>query len=146
MKLFLHPFRKISDRLSIRGEDQKLFIRFLWVCSFIAILLLISALLAWAFEQKGTQENTIKSFWDGIWWAIVSIATVGYGDKYPVTFQGRLVGIILIIVGYSSLSFFTGLIASLFVEDRLKGAKGLKTIRTHNHIVICGWNNTAEFF
>ncbi|HPU99858.1 MAG TPA: NAD-binding protein [Candidatus Cloacimonas acidaminovorans] len=146
MKLFLHPFRKISDRLSIRGEDQKLFIRFLWVCSFIAILLLISALLAWAFEQKGTQENTIKSFWDGIWWAIVSIATVGYGDKYPVTFQGRLVGIILIIVGYSSLSFFTGLVASLFVEDRLKGAKGLKTIRTHNHIVICGWNNTAEFF
>ena len=115
MKLFLHPFRKISDRLSIRGEDQKLFIRFLWVCSFIAILLLISALLAWAFEQKGTQENTIKSFWDGIWWAIVSIATVGYGDKYPVTFQGRLVGIILIIVGYSSLSFFTGLVASLFV-------------------------------
>ncbi|HNX02428.1 MAG: NAD-binding protein [Candidatus Cloacimonas sp.] len=146
MKLFGHPFRKLLDRFNIRGEDQKLLIRFLWVCSFIAILLLISALLAWGFEHQGGQQNSIKSFWDGIWWAIVTIATVGYGDKYPVTYQGRFVGIILIIVGYSSLSFFTGLVASLFVEDRLKGAKGLKQIRTHNHIVICGWNNTADYF
>ncbi len=119
--------------------------RFLWVCLFIAILLLVSALLAWVFEHRGYEGSSIKSFWDGIWWSIVTIATVGYGDKYPITFPGRLVGITLIVVGYASLSFFTGLIASLFVEDKLKGAKGLKQIHAHDHVVICGWNNSGDF-
>jgi voltage-gated potassium channel len=71
---------------------------------------------------------------------------VGYGDKYPITQLGRLVGMMLIIIGFASLSVFTGLIASMFVEDRLKGAKGLKQLRISNHIVICGWNNTGHFF
>ena len=143
--LFAH-FRKLLYRHNIRGDDQKLLLRFLLICLFIAILLLVSSCLAWIFEHHGAEGNSIQSFWDGIWWAIVTIATVGYGDKFPVTFPGRLVGIILIIVGYSSLSFFTGMVASLFVENRLKGAKGLKQIKTHNHIVICGWKKTAEFF
>jgi len=56
------------------------------------------------------------------------------------------VGISLIVAGFASLSIFTGLIASLFVEDRLKGAKGLKQLRIHDHIVLCGWNNTAHHF
>jgi len=129
----------------MHGDSLKLLTRFLWVCLFIAILLFLSALLAWVFEHRGYEGSSIKSFWDGIWWAVVTIATVGYGDKYPITFPGRIVGILLIIVGYASLTFFTGLVASLFVEDRLKGAKGLKQIRAHNHVVICGWNNTGDF-
>ncbi|MCB5261884.1 MAG: ion channel [Candidatus Cloacimonetes bacterium] len=127
-------------------ENQRLIFRFLWVCLFIVILLLVSAGLIWLFEYKGQSSNTIDSFWDGIWWAVVTIATVGYGDKFPVTYAGRVVGLILIIIGFVSLSAFTGLIASLFVEDRMKGAKGLKKIRSHNHIVLCGWNNTAHNF
>lgn len=136
---------RLAKRFSLHGDSQKLLTRFLWVCLFITILLLVSALLAWFFERKGYEGSSIKSFWDGIWWSIVTVATVGYGDKYPITFPGRIVGITLIIVGYASLSFFTGLIASLFVEDRLKGAKGLKQVRTHGHIVICGWNKTGDF-
>lgn len=128
------------------GDSQKVISRFLWVFGFIVLLLLLSAFMAWMFERSGIGSNTIKSFWDGIWWAIVTIATVGYGDKFPVTQPGRVVGIILIVVGFTSLSVFTGLIASLFVEDRLKGAKGLKQIRSHDHVVICGWNNTGDFF
>lgn len=142
----LRKLRKLALYYNLNAENQKLFLRFLIVCGFIAILLFVSALLIWLLESKGTTPNTITSFWDGIWWAIVTIATVGYGDKFPVTHPGRLVGMILIIIGFASLSVFTGLIASLFVEDRLKGAKGLKQIRLHNHIVICGWNNTAHFF
>jgi len=145
MKRYRGIIGRLAKRYSVHGESQKLLSRFLLVCLFITILLLVSALLAWAFERRGYEGSSIKSFWDGIWWSIVTIATVGYGDKYPITFPGRIVGIILIVVGYASLSFFTGLIASLFVEDRLKGAKGLKQVRTHNHIVICGWNNTGDF-
>lgn len=138
--------RKLARDYNLNAENQKLLLRFLLVCLFIAILLFLSAFLVWFFEYKGNDSSTIRSFWDGIWWAIVTIATVGYGDKYPITHPGRVVGMILISVGFVSLSVFTGLIASLFVEDRLKGAKGLKQIRLHNHIVICGWNNTGHFF
>jgi voltage-gated potassium channel len=142
----IRALRKLCLRQGISHENQKLVLRFVWVTFFIGVLLLISAALVWLIEQKGAASNTIESFWDGIWWAIVTVATVGYGDKYPITGLGRVVGMLLIIIGFASLSVFTGLIASLFLEDRLKGAKGLKQLRLNSHIVICGWNNTAHFF
>ncbi|MDD4310525.1 MAG: potassium channel family protein, partial [Candidatus Cloacimonetes bacterium] len=139
MKRYLKSF-------NLAAENQKLVFRFLWVFLFIALLMLLSSFLVWLFERHGYEANTIKTFWDSIWWAVVTIATVGYGDKFPITVSGRIVGMLLITVGFTSLSVLTGLIASLFVEDRLKGAKGLKQIRSHNHIVLCGWNNTGNFF
>jgi voltage-gated potassium channel len=142
-------YRKLRSKslfYNLNLENRKLILRFLWVCLFIFILLLASAWLIWLFEFKGNTPNTISSFWDGIWWAVVTIATVGYGDKFPITYPGRVVGLILITVGFATLSIFTGLIASLFVEDRMKGAKGLKQIRMHKHIVLCGWNKTAHNF
>ncbi len=142
----LRKLRKQAHYYSLSVDNQRLILRFLIVCGFILILLFFSALLVWLFEYKGNSSSTITSFWDGIWWAVVTIATVGYGDKFPITQPGRMVGLILIIIGFATLSIFTGLIASLFLEDKLKGAKGLKQKRLHNHIVVCNWNNTAHFF
>jgi voltage-gated potassium channel len=138
--------RRVALHFNLHADALRLARRFLLVFFFIVFLLVLSAFLAWVFEYRGSESSSIKSFWDGIWWAVVTIATVGYGDKFPITYPGRIVGMVLIIVGFTSLSVFTGLIASLFVEDKLKGAKGLKQIRTHNHVVICGWNNTGDFF
>lgn len=142
----LKKLRQTARKYNLSVENQRLILRFLWVCFFIVILLIASSVLIWLFENRGQSPNTISSFWDGIWWAIVTITTVGYGDKFPITFPGRVVGLILISIGFVSLSVFTGLVASLFVEDRIKGAKGLKQLRLHNHIVLCGWNNTAHHF
>ncbi|HQQ67385.1 MAG TPA: ion channel, partial [Candidatus Cloacimonadota bacterium] len=143
---FDQALRRFCMRYGLSPDNLKLLQRFIWITFFIGVLLLISAALVWLVEFNGSGSNTIKSFWDGIWWAVVTIATVGYGDKYPITGLGRMLGMLLIIIGFASLSVFTGLIASLFVEDRLKGAKGLKQLRLNNHIVICGWNNTGHFF
>lgn len=136
----------LAQRYFLSAENRKLIRRFLLVCLFIFILILVSSYLVWKIESTGTSQNNIHTFWDSIWWAIVTIATVGYGDKVPLTQYGRVVGLVLIGSGVVLLSVFSGLIASLFVEDRIKGAKGLKQIRDHNHIVICGWNKTGDAF
>lgn len=137
--------RKISRRLPVSAAYRRPLLMVMSVVLILLCLLILSSFLVWIFESKGNSQSTIGSFWDGIWWAIVTVATVGYGDKVPSTPYGRLVGIALIGVGFTLLSVFTGLVASLFVEERMKGAKGLKQIRFHDHLVICGWNKTAEF-
>ena len=74
----------------------------------------------------------------------MTMTTVGYGDKYPVSLGGRGVGIILICSGVGLMSLVTATIASLIVEKKLKEGKGLETITDREHIVICGWNQHTE--
>jgi len=93
------------------------------------------------FNQSSSNINTV---WDGVWWAIVTMGTVGYGDKYPVTVGGRLVGIFLIFAGVGLMSLFTATIASAFVERRMREGRGLETIKTRDHILICGWNEHTD--
>ncbi len=147
MKLRSGVLRFINKRwegFAFLSADNRLLIkRVIIIGWFVALLILICSFLVWRFEYNGIGSGTIRSFWDGIWWAVVTIATVGYGDKYPVTYPGRTVGMILILFGYVMLSVFTGLVASVFVEDKLKGAKGLKPIHATHHLVLCGWNQTA---
>jgi voltage-gated potassium channel len=95
------------------------------------------------FEHGDTQAN-IHSLWDGLWWAMVTIGTVGYGDKYPVSVAGRLVGFLLIFSGVGLMSLLTATIASVFVERKIKEDKGLETVKVKDHIVICGWNQHTE--
>jgi voltage-gated potassium channel len=56
------------------------------------------------------------SFEDGVWWAIVTLGTVGYGDIVPTTPWGRFVGSIVIVVGVTFLAFLTATVTSLFVS------------------------------
>ncbi|MEK6653808.1 MAG: ion channel [Thermodesulfobacteriota bacterium] len=95
------------------------------------------------FEQKADDSN-IRSVWDGLWWAVVTIATVGYGDRFPVSLGGRLVAVVLIFFGVGMMSLFTATIASIFVEKKIKEGRGLETVKVKDHVVICGWNQHTE--
>jgi len=106
-------------------------------------IILVTAGAVYYFEYQQSSSN-INNIWDGIWWAIVTMGTVGYGDKYPVTTGGRFVGILLIFTGVGLMSLFTATIASAFVERRMKEGRGLETIKASEHIVICGWNQHTE--
>ena len=106
-------------------------------------VVILSALAVHYFEHL-RQEANITSVWDAIWWSIVTMGTVGYGDKYPVSIGGRLVGILVILSGVGLMSLFTATIASLFVEKKIKEGKGLDTFKEKDHIVLCGWNQHTE--
>jgi voltage-gated potassium channel len=117
--------------------------RFFQVTAVTLAIILVSAAGVLYFEALRKDAN-IRSLWDGVWWAIVTMGTVGYGDKYPVSTGGRVVGLLLIFSGVGLMSLFTATIASLFVEKKIKEAKGLEAIREKDHLVICGWNQYTE--
>jgi voltage-gated potassium channel len=83
----------------------------------IAILTLIfSSITILQFEDA--PDSNIKTAEDAIWWACSTISTVGYGDKFPVTTEGRIVGVILMIVGGGLFATMSGFFASWFVDDQ----------------------------
>jgi voltage-gated potassium channel len=68
-------------------------------------------------EQQDPNAN-IKTAGDAIWWSVTTITTVGYGDKYPVTAEGRIVAMILMTAGIGLFGIFSGLAASFFLGSR----------------------------
>jgi voltage-gated potassium channel len=66
--------------------------------------------------QATFDAGEFHSVWDGVWWATVTVTTVGYGDLYPKTVGGRLIGIVVMLVGIGFLSVLTATIASHFVR------------------------------
>lgn len=74
------------------------------------------ALLVESFE-RGVPGSNITSIPDALWWAVTTITTVGYGDRFPTTPAGRGVGVLLMILGISIFGFIAGSLASFFVEQ-----------------------------
>jgi len=72
-------------------------------------------------EQFASGAN-ITSASDALWYTIVTISTVGYGDRFPVTNQGRLIGVLIIVIGVGIFGTFTGYLANLFLAPRKDSA------------------------
>lgn len=70
----------------------------------------------------------IKCAEDAIWWSIATITTVGYGDKYPVTTEGRAIGTVLMVCGVGMFAGLSGLVASLFLGGREQKSGDLRQI------------------
>jgi voltage-gated potassium channel len=83
----------------------------------VAALLTVTGILVAGAAQSAFSAGEFASLWDGIWWAVVTVTTVGYGDLYPTTVQGRLIGMALMFTGIGFLSLLTAAIASRFVKQ-----------------------------
>ena len=81
---------------------------------------------------------------DGLWWSIVTLTTVGFGDIFPVTLGGRLIGIVLMFLGIGVLGMFTATIAGVFVEKRMMKDRGMDSYDGKGHIILCGWNGRMK--
>lgn len=81
----------------------------------VAIIVLQSAAMLMVAVEAGQPGANIEDGGDALWWAFVSVTTVGYGDKYPVTAAGRVIGSILLAVGIGLFSTITGFLATKLV-------------------------------
>ena len=78
--------------------------------------LFLGAWLVLLFDNHAKGSN-IHSYLDALWWAIVTVTTVGYGDRYPVTAGGRAVAVVLMLVGIGLIGVLTATVASAFVKE-----------------------------
>jgi voltage-gated potassium channel len=87
----------------------------------VLVLLVVQIGSAEVLRFEGTNPDAnIKTGGDALWYAFVTITTVGYGDRYPITMGGRLAGIALMVCGVGIFSVFTGFIANSFLAPAKK--------------------------
>ena len=119
---------------------NKIAIRLLKYALIIFLVIFLGALGILLIEFRGEGYN----FYDAFWWALVTFTTVGFGDLYPITFWGRFIAMIVILLSLVILAIFTAFIASSFIDIKLKERRGLSDIKEKKHILICGWNNSSK--
>ena len=85
-----------------------------------------------------------RSLPDALWWSVVTLTTVGFGDISPVSFGGRLIGVVLMFFGIGVLGMFTATIAGAFVEQRMRKDRGMESCTFEKHIILCGWNGRTK--
>lgn len=113
---------------------------------FLAFVMLVSALTLYYFEINEA-DSKIHSFFDALYWALVTISTVGFGDITPVTPEGKVITMALIIAGLGVISFFTSIIVSAFTDKmaEIREHRVLSELERHSNIsLVCGFGRIGR--
>jgi voltage-gated potassium channel len=120
VKLFkiLRAFRSVRLllRYLMRNRTQNTFV----TVAAISCLVAMFGSMAILNLEKDSPDRNIKTPSDALWWSVVTLTTVGYGDRFPVSDGGRIVAAILMTAGVGLFGTFTGFVASMFVEPDIK--------------------------
>ncbi|MFN4216120.1 MAG: potassium channel family protein [Brevinematales bacterium] len=108
---------------------------------FLSLMALVP--LVWWVERTGGND-LFSTIGDALWWLIVTIPTVGYGDIVPRTVVGRAIGVVVIVFGVAFYAILSGQIVSFLIDKKLKERRGLSVVRFKNHILILGVNSYLE--
>tara|TARA_B110000438_G_scaffold295457_1_gene338473 strand:- start:176 stop:1279 length:1104 start_codon:yes stop_codon:yes gene_type:complete len=107
------------------------------------IKVIIAILLIWtsgAMIISIIEPGAFKKLSNSLWWAIVTMTTVGYGDMAPTTVPGRILAVFIMLTGIVLVAIVTATISSSFITKKIMEGKGLEKINLKNHIIVCGWN------
>jgi voltage-gated potassium channel len=120
----------------------------LYTLLFLLIFITVTAGIAiYVFEQN--ENDNIESIFDALYWALITISTVGYGDISPVTSEGRVVSMMIIVSGIAMISFVTSVIVSSFSEklDELKENRIIEEVnKKEEFMIICGYGQMTRMF
>jgi voltage-gated potassium channel len=107
----------------------------------ITIIVLVSSGIISLIEPDFT-------FTDALWWSIVTLTTVGYGDLTPKTIGGRSIAILIMILGIGLLTTasitISATVASILIDRKIKEEQGMNSYQFEKHIIFCEWNERAR--
>ncbi len=136
--LRIFKLNRYFDALSMIGEivrDKRR--ELIGSIFFVAILMLVSSLLVYAVEHDA-QPEAFRNAFSGLWWAVATLTTVGYGDIYPVTAVGRIFGAIIALLGIGMVAIPTSIISSGFLEHMSnKQSKAADTRKDEDTPIFC---------
>ena len=117
---FLRPFRLLRLFAIVVSATRRaggLVVRqvTLYVAAVAIIVAATSAVVVYNAERQASGSN-IHTLGDSLWWAVTTVTTVGYGDRYPVTGTGRLMAVVLMLTGIALVGVITAAVASYFVN------------------------------
>ncbi len=111
-------------KLGRESKSLKLFVKALSAVKgelkftlFLSVLTILFSASAIYYLENEAQPEKFSSITESIWWATVSLATVGYGDVYPITVGGKIFASIISLVGIGVVAIPTGIISASFVEE-----------------------------
>ncbi len=113
---------------------------------FLSFMVFVAAVLIYVFEGGGENPD-IGNFWHAIYWALVTISTVGYGDISPVTVEGQMTSMLVIITGIGILSFSTSIVVTAFSEklDEMREEKSAQKVEAlKSFYLILGYSTMAQ--
>jgi len=93
--------------------------KLLYLIIFTSSAITIGAIGEYIVESP-VKDAKITTIGDALWWAVVTATTVGYGDLYPVTLEGKLIAAAVMVLGIASLGIFISTIGATLIESRLK--------------------------
>jgi voltage-gated potassium channel len=140
-KLFRYT-RSVNEFVKVLSEKR---FELTTVGVFLAFVVLIGATIIYVFESGANRQ--IDGVFDGIYWALVTLSTVGYGDITPQSPEGRLVTMALILTGIGVLSFTTSIIVSAFHEKmpEVRANRVYAEIEKRpGHTIVCGFGRVGR--
>ena len=109
LRLFIKAMTSVKNELTIT--------------LFLSLLIILFSASAIYYLEYDAQPDKFSSITESVWWATVSLATVGYGDVYPITLGGKIFATIISLVGIGIVAIPTGVISASFVEQINKQKK-----------------------
>ncbi|AFZ36178.1 amino acid ABC transporter substrate-binding protein, PAAT family [Stanieria cyanosphaera PCC 7437] len=140
---FSHPFFESGLQIMVPLRSNSLAVPsflgiifspiFLNTIGVLLVVILISAHLLWFFERKHNPEMFPKEYLSGIgeacWWSVVTVVTVGYGDKTPKGIPGRMIAVVWMFSGVLLISYFTASISSALTVQKLENSiQGIESL------------------
>ena len=134
---YRNPFAIVMQALEENG------LLFGFAFSVLGVTTLLGGITIYLVESR--VNPGLQTMTDGVWWALVTVTTVGFGDITPVTTLGRIIGAVMMVGGMFTLALFAGIVGSSLVNGMLSIREEQFRMSDYvNHVVVCGYDESTH--